>query len=349
MVNKIDFFGFGFGLLFGIDHVLDVIDYSIWEVCVNAWWLSIVGYLCWLIYMHWKNRKPKIVFGVLSVIIAMDLGKIAGIEMGLNVEGYPLYYQKIIKGEGLSADNLFVYGSFLFIICKAFDKFLSIDNSQTLANHRGKLDQERQPMTKYQKRNQKRRNQQNDRRALEENEEQISIVLENGNNFVPERESQNIIQPRNRNRRRRNQNRRLLEEAENNLKPNILVEDQNINNVLPQYLNQNVEELIHYSNLEENLQLKENLNLRQKEENTLEKILECPICLEEFKNPKMLPCQHSFCMEDCLKSLVESNSVSKEIICPICRKKCSVPRKGFPNNYTLQSLLELTSEEPKVV
>ena len=213
------------------------------------------------------------------------------------------------------------------------------------ANHRGKLDQERQPMTKYQKRNQKRRNQQNDRRVLEENEEQISIVLENGNNFVPERESQNIIQPRNRNRRRRNQNRRLLEVAENNLKPNILVEDQNINNVLPQYLNQNVEELIHYSNLEESIQLNENLNLRQKEENTLEKILECPICLEEFKNPKMLPCQHSFCMEDCLKSLVESNSVSKEIICPICRKKCSVPRKGFPNNYTLQSLLELQKSQ----
>ena len=277
----------------------------------------------------------------------IDLGKIAGIEMGLNVEGYPLYYQKIFK-EG---EERFVYGSFLFIICKAFDKILSIDNSQTLLKHREKLDQERQPLTKYQKRNQnKRRNKQNDRRALEENDEQISIVLENGNNFVPERESQNIIQPRNhRNRKRRNQNRRLLEKAENNLKPNILVEDQNINNVLPQYLNQNVEELIHYSNLEESIQLNENLNLREKEGNKLEKILECPICLEEIKDPKMLPCQHSFCMEDCLKSLVESNSVSKEIICPICRKKCSVPRKGFPNNYTLQSLLELTSEEPKVV
>ena len=347
MVNNIDIFYFGVGLFFGIYFVLEEdVDYSIWGLFVFTWWLSIVGYLCWLIYMHWKNRKPKIVFGVLSVIIAMDLGIIAGTVMGLNVEGYSLYYQKIFKEEGLSSDNLFVYRSFLFIICKAFDKFLSIDNSQTLL----KLDQEHQPMTKYQKRNQKRRNQQNGRRALEENEEQISIVLENGNNFVPERESKNIIQPRNRNiRRRRNQNRRLLEEAENNLESNILVEDQNINNGLPQYLNQTVEELIHYSNLEESIQLNENLNLRQKEGNKLEKILECPICLEEFKNPKMLPCQHSFCMEDCLKSLLDSNSVSKEIICPICRKKCSVPRKGFPNNYTLQSLLELTSEELKVV
>ena len=109
-------------------------------------------------------------------------------------------------------------------------------------------------------------------------------------------------------------------------------------------------ERIHYSNLEESIQLNENLNLREKDGNKLEKILECPICLEEIKDPKMLPCQHSFCMEDCLKSLmVDSNSVRKEIICPICRKKCSVPRKGFPNNYTLQNLLELTSEEPKVV
>ena len=32
----------------------------------------------------------------------------------------------------------------------------------------------------------------------------------------------------------------------------------------------------------------------------LQNILECSICLDEFKQPKMLPCQHSFC-EECLK------------------------------------------------
>ena len=37
----------------------------------------------------------------------------------------------------------------------------------------------------------------------------------------------------------------------------------------------------------------------------IEKLLECAICLERLKNPKMLPCQHTFC-ENCLQNLVEN-------------------------------------------
>ena len=37
----------------------------------------------------------------------------------------------------------------------------------------------------------------------------------------------------------------------------------------------------------------------------IEELLECTICLEQFKNPKMLPCQHTFC-ENCLQNLVEN-------------------------------------------
>ena len=37
----------------------------------------------------------------------------------------------------------------------------------------------------------------------------------------------------------------------------------------------------------------------------IEELLKCTICLEQFNNPKMLPCQHTFC-ENCLQNLVEN-------------------------------------------
>ena len=39
----------------------------------------------------------------------------------------------------------------------------------------------------------------------------------------------------------------------------------------------------------------------------LDKFLECPICLEQIKQPKMLPCQHSFCMKPCLESMIKED------------------------------------------
>ena len=35
----------------------------------------------------------------------------------------------------------------------------------------------------------------------------------------------------------------------------------------------------------------------------VDKLLECSVCLEEFKQPKMLKCQHSFCFNPCLKNM----------------------------------------------
>merc|ERR1712126_136479 len=36
---------------------------------------------------------------------------------------------------------------------------------------------------------------------------------------------------------------------------------------------------------------------------TLDEMLRCSICLDEYKSPKALPCQHSFCAA-CLKPLL---------------------------------------------
>ena len=46
----------------------------------------------------------------------------------------------------------------------------------------------------------------------------------------------------------------------------------------------------------------------------------CGLCLEEFKRPKLLPCEHVFCME-CLKPYVNPKNL---LACPRCRKETSL-------------------------
>ena len=66
--------------------------------------------------------------------------------------------------------------------------------------------------------------------------------------------------------------------------------------------------------------------------------LSCPVCYQLFKNPKYLPCHHSYC-EQCLgKMQVQSN-----IICPECRKEAIVPPGGvkdFDNNFFINRLVD---------
>ena len=76
---------------------------------------------------------------------------------------------------------------------------------------------------------------------------------------------------------------------------------------------------------------------------SLEYILACQICLEDFEEtgdhvPRILPCTHSLC-EKCLKHLVQGDIVE----CPECRKKHTVADnevKTFPQNkYILANVI----------
>ncbi|XP_013144126.1 PREDICTED: RING finger protein nhl-1 isoform X2 [Papilio polytes] len=73
-----------------------------------------------------------------------------------------------------------------------------------------------------------------------------------------------------------------------------------------------------------------------------ESLLTCCVCLDRFRNPKLLPCQHSFCMEPCMDGLVDY--VRRQVKCPECRAEHRIPYQGvqgFPTNVTLQRFLEL--------
>ncbi|CAG0915817.1 unnamed protein product [Notodromas monacha] len=73
-----------------------------------------------------------------------------------------------------------------------------------------------------------------------------------------------------------------------------------------------------------------------------DQLLTCAICLDRYRNPKLLPCQHSFCADPCLDGLVDY--VRRQIKCPECRAEHHIPYQGvqhFPTNVTLQRFLEL--------
>ena len=53
----------------------------------------------------------------------------------------------------------------------------------------------------------------------------------------------------------------------------------------------------------------------------LDSQLECSLCLDNFKEPKLLPCFHVFCKSPCLEKLVAKDGQSLQ--CPTCR--CLVP------------------------
>ena len=66
--------------------------------------------------------------------------------------------------------------------------------------------------------------------------------------------------------------------------------------------------------------------------------LSCPVCYQLFKNPKYLPCHHSYC-EQCLEKM----QVQSKIICPECRKEAIVPLGGvkdLDNNFFINRLVD---------
>ncbi|XP_071795948.1 uncharacterized protein [Asterias amurensis] len=67
-------------------------------------------------------------------------------------------------------------------------------------------------------------------------------------------------------------------------------------------------------------------------ESVLQKIseghLECQICTDRFKEPKMLECSHSFCLE-CLQQLAQrEDPPAQMLICPVCRVQTVLSEKG---------------------
>lgn len=69
----------------------------------------------------------------------------------------------------------------------------------------------------------------------------------------------------------------------------------------------------------------------------------CPICLEEYVEPKVLPCLHNICKK-CLKEMLHRHT--QTFHCPICRAVCPIPERGVAGFPTNDYLARLIRESP---
>eukprot|EP00058_Branchiostoma_floridae_P021786 XP_002607276.1 hypothetical protein BRAFLDRAFT_88224 [Branchiostoma floridae] len=80
-----------------------------------------------------------------------------------------------------------------------------------------------------------------------------------------------------------------------------------------------------------------------------EEFLVCQICLEDFRQPKVLPCLHTFC-QPCLERLLATEPVGK-LSCPTCRQDVPLPEngvQGLKSNFLVCKLHDIMRQQPKV-
>ena len=80
----------------------------------------------------------------------------------------------------------------------------------------------------------------------------------------------------------------------------------------------------------------------------LDDLVTCSVCIENYNDPRTLPCGHSFCL-GCLKTILSGGR--KVFKCPVCRAHTRVPRGGvgqFKTAFLINSLkdaMKRTEEE----
>ena len=78
----------------------------------------------------------------------------------------------------------------------------------------------------------------------------------------------------------------------------------------------------------------------------VEKIV-CGLCSEKYKQPKLLPCFHSYCLV-CLDKYVESTAWNNKFDCPLCDTTIDIPEGGvnqFEWNIYIDSKLKSETDE----
>lgn len=82
--------------------------------------------------------------------------------------------------------------------------------------------------------------------------------------------------------------------------------------------------------------------------NLRDQFLQCKICLDGLKEPKTLPCLHTFCAQ-CIVYYVEYNRLDqRKFSCPICRRHIYIPKDGidgFPDSFFVESLNDVLSQQ----
>ena len=79
-------------------------------------------------------------------------------------------------------------------------------------------------------------------------------------------------------------------------------------------------------------------------------LIECPICLNEMNDPRLLSCRHALCHQ-CLKDYTEKGDYVDELSCPVCRQITLLYQGGvdnLPEFFFMNSLKEVVLENDEV-
>lgn len=80
-----------------------------------------------------------------------------------------------------------------------------------------------------------------------------------------------------------------------------------------------------------------------------DRMLQCPICMDEYKDPRLLTCHHTVCMSCLLDYIHASSSSGRLFRCPQCRADVCVPRGGvkdFPPNFYINCIQDEIGSRP---
>jgi RING-type zinc-finger/B-box zinc finger len=86
----------------------------------------------------------------------------------------------------------------------------------------------------------------------------------------------------------------------------------------------------------------------------VDELTTCAICLDDYRNPRLLPCLHTFCLncidDSCIRGKkpqqapdCASSDAAVDFECPLCRRLCPVTERGaneFPHNFFVESLTQ---------
>ncbi|XP_035665731.1 E3 ubiquitin-protein ligase TRIM33-like [Branchiostoma floridae] len=78
--------------------------------------------------------------------------------------------------------------------------------------------------------------------------------------------------------------------------------------------------------------------------------LECQICLQPYRQPKVLSCLHFFCQQ-CLEELLTKQKLKTELDCPTCRSKTLLPGgvvAKLKDNFFVESLKDTVDVHKKL-
>ena len=79
------------------------------------------------------------------------------------------------------------------------------------------------------------------------------------------------------------------------------------------------------------------------------KELTCSVCLDSLKDPKLLPCLHTYC-KGCLQGILRKSREKSSIKCPECRSVHAIPSGGvdeFPSDMVSANALDFHSLKDK--